>query len=67
MSKEKIYHLLETFRRIITLPFKIIWWIINIILLPCHLFIGFLLTNWENKWDREYFCEAVRKLFTFKL
>jgi hypothetical protein len=56
---------LNLIRKIINFPFLVCWRIASFIIFPLTAVLGFLQTNWEDDWDRNYFIKTIKKDISF--
>jgi uncharacterized membrane protein len=56
---------LNLIRKIVNFPFVVLWRIFMFIFFPIIFIMGFLQTDFENKWDRDYFWGVVKKSISF--
>ena len=56
---------LNLLRKIIGFPFVVVFRIIYFIFVPLAIIIGFMTTNWEDDWERNYFLKEIKKEISF--
>ena len=59
------YKTLNTIRKIIFSPFIFPFRILNFMFFPSHLVFGFLCTDFENEWEREFYFHILKRSISF--